>query len=116
HGRYDVDVGLELGVVQHLGERAVGDTQPQADHLQLLVDVEPRAAARLDRRQRREQGVDRGRGGLRRLFRFAGGLPATARVALTAEAAGVATGAALEVAAAGVAAGATLEVAGVASL
>ena len=36
-------------VVQHFGERAVGDAETQADRLQLLVDVEPRAAARLDR-------------------------------------------------------------------
>ena len=45
---HDLGVRLQLGVVQHFGVRAVGDAEAQVDRLQLLVDVEPRAAARLD--------------------------------------------------------------------
>src|SRR5262245_62277477 len=57
-------------IVQHFRVGAVGDAQPELHRLELLVDVEPDAAARLHRLQRREQRVDRrGRRCRRRLRR-----------------------------------------------
>ena len=61
------DVGDDLGSllyfvgIEHLGPRAVRDSEAQVDRLELLVDVEPCAAAGLDRRKRAEQRID-GRG------------------------------------------------------
>src|SRR3954451_13448544 len=68
----DLGVGLQLVRIEDLGVRAVRDAEAQVDGLQLLVDVEPRAAAALDRRQRSEQRIDR-RGGGRGDLRAAGG-------------------------------------------
>src|SRR5262249_59065825 len=57
-------------IVQHFRVGAVGDAQPELHRLELLVDVEPDAAARLHPLQRREQRVDRrGRRFRRRLPR-----------------------------------------------
>src|SRR5262245_38181304 len=58
HTRDEFGSVLKLAAEQ-LRVCAVGDAQPQVDGLQLLIDVQPRARPGLDRRQRREQRIDR---------------------------------------------------------
>src|SRR5262245_24418789 len=51
HTGDEFSAGLKLAA-QKLSVRTVGDPQSQVDRLQLFVDIEPDAAARLNRRQR----------------------------------------------------------------
>ena len=59
HHGDDFHVGLQLFVVDDLGERTVADSEPESDRFQLLVDEEPGHAASLDDGQWTEEGVDR---------------------------------------------------------
>src|SRR5688572_31335925 len=73
--RDDVLSGLQHVGIQHFGERAVADAEPQIHRLELFVDEEPGAPAALHDRQRSEQGVDRRRRRHRRGPRVRGLLP-----------------------------------------
>src|SRR5947208_2849085 len=61
--RADRDLFSNL-LCDELGVRAIGDSQSHIRRLELLIDVEPQAAARFNRWERREERID-GRARLR---------------------------------------------------